>query len=621
MAAEAGDRLCFEGSPAIDWTVMKRSIIFPLRLAFALCLAQGCAAVAQDATGVDSLERSTGRPVPGTFLGDLRGGFRFVPKDGSASIAIEGPSEIALGGNGPGPTTGVPPVEVVLGLGQSVSGQLIGLDEKSIRLGEGPGGRPVTIARHGALALRQRPGEALVLIDGFEALDPKRWTVVGEPQIVDTPKFAGAKSLKLRADGSAITTKLDQPVGQGRLELAFHDTAAVVAGVQWFVDLFFRGEQGPESVRAVLGWSDESLAVQTTGNISLAVQRLARKPGWHRLEVRFGSEATEMSVDGNALAHGAGPSGPLLEIRLGTSLAGKPEPTLAAHVDELKLVRLASVFLPGEADPAQDEARLVEGDQVFGTIRSADSKRVVIDVLGKDVPLPWSDVAALYFRRVSTPSREVSGLLVKLTWRSAPGTDPRDIDQAEGALVAADSTSFTLETPYAGTLVIPRDRLRRMVVEGTGRRLVVDPTAHHLGDEISKPPNVLDPPQPEGGVLTRSFPLSTLPGPGQSASVVLDVVQVVGEANGLDFSHLVRNGELRTKISVNDREIDYLNRHITDDNVAPTRIRVPIPAGLLKVGENRIKIVQTGRAKDPTYFDDLGILGIAVEVTKDRATP
>ncbi len=592
-----------------------------LGIMLGLWLAASSPLLAQDVTGLDSLERADGKGVSGTFVGDARSGFRFVPKDGSAPVIIDGPAEISLGGTGPSATTGVPPLEVVLGLGQSVSGQLIGLDQTTIRLGEGPGGRPVTIARHGALALRQRPGEALVLIDGFETIDARRWTHVGEPKIVDAPRIAGEKSLRLQADGTAVTSALAEPVLQGRLELAFHDTAAVVPGAQWFVDLQFRGERGPETVRAVLGWSEESLAVQTTGNIALAVQRLARKPGWHRLEMRFGSDAAEMSVDGNTLAHGKGPTGPLIEVRLGTSMTGKPPEGLAAHVDDLRLVRLTSVVTGGEVDPDQDEVHLIEGDQVFGAIQTADPQRIGIDVIGKVVLMPWSDVSALHFRRAPKPSREVSGLLVKLAWRSAPGTDPRDLDQAEGALVAADDRAFTLETPYAGTLVIPRDRLRRATIERIGLRLVVDPTAHHMGDEVSRAPNLLDPPQPEGGLLERGFTLSKAPDPKQAASLVMDVVQVVGEANGLDFSHLVRNGELRTKVSINDREFDYLNRYITDENSTPRRIRLPIPAGLLKAGENRIKIVQTGRIKDPNYFDDLGILGIAVEITPVGETP
>lgn len=578
---------------------------------------------AQDvAPSRDALERPEGHRIGGIFRGDAKGGFRFVPDDGSPPIPIDGPAEIALGGKGPAANSGVPPVQVMLGWDQRISGQLVGIDGASIRLSGGPGGRPVIIDRPGALGLTQRPGEAVILADGFESIEPARWSHVGEPRVDAETKLSGERSLRLEADGSAVTARLAEPVARGRLELAFHDTAEVVAGAQWFADLLFRGETGPETVRAVLGWSEESLGVSSSGGPVLAVQRLARKPGWHRLEVRFGTEAAELSVDGDSLAHGKGPTGPLVEIRLGTSLAGdRPAARIGAHIDDFRLVRVAADASSAEVDPDQDEARMVEGDQVFGTITKADAQGVTITVVDRAVTMPWSRVASLEFRRTAKPSREVDGLLCRLEWRSAPGDDRHDLDRVEGALTSADAESFTLETPYAGTLVVPRDRLRRIVVEAVGRRNVIDPMAHHLGDEVSKAPELLDPPQPEGGVLERTITLKAAPREGESASLVLDVVQVVGEAQGLQFSNLIRAGELRTKVYLNGQEFDYLNRHIASRNETPERIRLPIPEGLLRPGPNRVKLVQTGTSNDPNYLDDLGVLGIALEVVPAAAKP
>jgi hypothetical protein len=236
--------------------------------------------------------------------------------------------------------------------------------------------------------------------------------------------------------------------------------------------------------------------------------------------------------------------------------------------------------------------------------------------LNKPIRLPWSEIASLQFQRLSQPSRPISGLQVKLLWRSAPGSDARDLDTVEGALTSADDNAFRLETPYAGTLVVPRDRVRRVEIEGKGTRIVVDPTAHHLGDEVARGAEALDPPQPEGGKLERSFTLKDAPAANEQSWLLLQVHRVVGEANGLRFSQLIRQGELRTKVYVNDKEIDYLNKYVTTDNETPERIRIPVPTGLLKAGENRLKILQTGTADDPNYLDDLGILGISVEFRK-----
>src|SRR4029077_18658882 len=141
------------------------------------------------------------------------------------------------------------------------------------------------------------------------------------------------------------------------LDIAFHDDGAVADGQQWFVDLLFRGLAGTETVRAVLGGAEESLTVESPSGPALAVQRLARKPGWHRLSLRFGPAQTEIAVDGNDLAHGKGPDGPLIEIRLASSNVGKNAAPAgsAGTFDDLRLVRFTEPLGNLEIDIDQDE--------------------------------------------------------------------------------------------------------------------------------------------------------------------------------------------------------------------------------------------------------------------------
>jgi hypothetical protein len=366
-------------------------------------------------------------------------------------------------------------------------------------------------------------------------------------------------------------------------------------------------------LRVVLGWKEESLAVESPDGPSLAVQRLARAPGWHRLTLRFGPDQIEIAVDGKELAHGKGPAGPLDQIKLATSSRGSTSPPkdLAAYVREIQLIRFAEPPASLEIDPSQDEARLVVGDQLYGVIRKADAEHVGIDVLDTPVTLDWSDVAGLCFRRAPTPGVPIEGLLARVQWQATAGEAARDPDFAEGALVGISDTAITLATSFAGTLHIPRDHLTKLRVLDRGWRLVIDPAAHHLGDNIRTSAPFLDPPLPEGGVLERSFDGGSL-GRGQ-AFLVLDVLDVVGETAGSPYSNLIAKGELRTYVSINGKRVDYINRYITTLNETPERIKIPIPPGLLKPGTNSLRIEQTGIANDPTWFDDLGILQIAVQ--------
>ncbi len=204
-----------------------------------------------------------------------------------------------------------------------------------------------------------------------------------------------------------------------------------------------------------LGWSEESLALESpTG---LAVQRLARTPGWHRFSLRFGPTQTEASVDGKELANGKGPDGPLVAIRLASSV---PIPInapkgLAGHFDDLQLVRFGESPASLELDITQDEARLAVGDQLYGNFKQADGERLNMTVDSEPISLPWSDVSGVYFRRLPAKGAPIEGLLVRAEWRSAPGDDPENIDFAEGALTAVSDQSITLATPYAGLLSIP----------------------------------------------------------------------------------------------------------------------------------------------------------------------
>ncbi len=566
------------------------------------------------------LDGAEGEKTFGKLGGDSARGF-FFEVDGKAPIALESGMTVHGRGVGPASAAGLPPFRVDLGLGQRLCGRLVALGERELRIGEVAGNASDVIARGGFQSLTQRPGESLVFQDGFDTIDAKRWSITGGGELVAEPRLSGERSLRLPASGATFTHTLSEPVRAGRLELAFHDTGKV-AGASWSVELLFRGASGPEPVRVDLGWSEESLAVESPNGPALAVQRLARKTGWHRLLFKFARDECEISVDENELAHGKGLDGPLVKITLVSAQTAKevgPSEALAGHLDDLRLIRFTQSRSDVEEDVTQDEVRLNGGDQVFGKIRSADADRVWLVVDGGPVPFSWGDLSGLYFRRTSTPGAMVEGLLVRASWLSAAGGQPDDLNVLEGALVKLDAESLTLATPYSGALRIPRERLTTLtILAGRGRRWVIDPMAHHLGDEFSLTPPLLDPPQPEGGVLERAFELAEVP--EAPAFLVFDVIQVVGEnADVPTFSDMVKRGELRTTVKINGEPFDYLNRYVKTRNDTPERLRIPIPAALLKPGKNVIRLDQVGTANDPNYLDDLGILGIALEFSS--ATP
>ncbi|MEO6807728.1 MAG: hypothetical protein ABI353_01265 [Isosphaeraceae bacterium] len=565
-----------------------------------------------DQEGGESIVGTDGERIPGRIQGDPAKGFLFVSDQGGA-VPLATVGEVRNDGQGQAgdPAEAVPPFQVLLGLGQRISGRLGEVGPSVIRLDDGPAREPISINRTGTLALIQRPGEAQVFRDDFETLALARWTLTGEPELTAESRLSGRLGLFLPAGGASVTHRLVEPVASGTLEIAFRDDAARVARQRWFVDLTFRDGDLLQSIRAVPGWQEETLAVESPRGPTLNVQRLVRRPGWHRLVVRFGPGRTDLAVDGDELAHGEGVAGPLVEVRLATEPVGNAEApdALAAHLDDLRISRLAEPAGPPEVDPSQDSIRLITGDQLFGRIQGANADRVALEIDGKRHEFGWSDVAGLRFRREPSPSPMVEGLLVRADWRPGPGGDVHDLDRLEGVLTGVNVDQIILTTPYAGTVKIPRARLRRLQVLGTTRRVMLSPFSYHLGSRVD---DDLDPPQPEGGTLAIDFTLDRLiPGP---AALVLDVVKVVGESGNLDFSAEVKEGFLRTHVQINGQQVGDLNRQIHSSNEVPERIKVPIPAGVLTIGVNHLRFTQTGMKADPEKLDNLGLLGIALEM-------
>ncbi len=585
-------------------------------------LVVGPGTVSRGQTNVETLEGPSRQPIEGLLEGDNRSGFRFRPRDSGIPLAIEAGSTIQANGSSSDSLAGLPPFRALVGESLRLSGLIRSISEKSVTVSLSWQDEDVTLPRPGVQSVIQRPGEARVLADGFDRLDASRWSVDGKASIVADPHLSEKSSLRLGADGASVIHRLAEPLPAGRIDLAFFDDASVVPGRDWFAELTFQGPSGPLVIKVDLGWSEESLAVECPRGPSLPVQRLARTRGWHRLAVRFGPDQIEISVDRKELAHGKSPDGQLGSIRLAsTSNSSRTiAKDLAGYVDDLQIIQFAEPLASFETDITQDEARLVTGDQLFGELRKADGEHVLMSIESKSINLAWNEVAGLFFRRLPAQGATVDGLLARVEWRAAAGDDPVDLDFAEGAIVAVSGQVITIATPYSGVLRIPRPRIRKFTIFGEGRRVVIDPAAHHLGDEPTRTPPLLDPPLHEGGLLERTFELTDVP--DAQALLVMDVMEVVGEDNNAAFSPFVRKGELRTWVTMNGQRVDFLNRYIKTRNDVPERVAIPIPAGLLRPGKNTLRLELTGMANKAEQLDDFGVLGIALEFRrKANAAP
>lgn len=499
------------------------------------------------------------------------------------------------------------PFRLLFGRGLALSGRLESVDGSTIGFRPVEGERSISVDRAGVVSIRQRPGRALVLSEGFDSIDPSRWRVEGTAGVVEGAAASPGRMASLAAGGATLAHRLSEPLDAGRVDLLFRRETVEAVGHSALVEFGFEGLDGPASIRAVVGWGEEFPGAVSRGGASLVVQPLVLRDGWHRLSIRFGADRVLLSIDGDLLASGGGPGGPLTEVRVRTESSARatgPE-GLSFQVDDLEVVRSFESTASAEYDPSQDEVRLIGGDQIWGRLASADAEGLRLEIDGRVVPFAWSEVAGVELRSGVAPSRPVEGPLGRVEWAELRGPDQPD--RLEGAIVELTDERLVLDAPYVGRLSIETSRLARIVPLGRGRLVVLDPGPHHLGDQ---PIPELDPVLPESDRLDLDFELDEAP--AVAPRLWIDVVDVEGDVEGSRFAEAIRKGELVTRVVLNGEPLGTLNERVRTTNKAPERLEIDVPAGLLVAGPNRLSLIQTGRADEPTYRDDLGILAIAV---------
>jgi hypothetical protein len=246
-----------------------------------------------------------------------------------------------------------------------------------------------------------------------------------------------------------------------------------------------------------------------------------------------------------------GPGGPLREVRL-ACVAGKGAVRGAVAFDEFTLTRAVDV-LPRPTDaPAQDEAWLASGDEVFGRLTRLDRRGIALEGRFGKRSYSWAEARGAFVQRTGTPPATTAGAHVRVWLRPAAGNEP---DELEGVLRAFDERQLTLRHPALGDLTIGRERLLRLRPLFHGRRVELDSSTRLLREKSAE----------------YTLRLEARP---EAARLVL----------------VLRPGDGRAEVVVNGRAVEDLDRYAGRRARAAVRVSVPLPRDGLQVGDNTVAV-------------------------------
>jgi hypothetical protein len=401
----------------------------------------------------DEAVRLDGRRVTGTLQTDADGRLRFRAKDADADISLAELQDVRFSDSNPHFSLFGAPLRIHLGRDQGVTGELLDLDDKSVRVRTFWSDR-VQLPRRAVVAVTQLPGRVTVFQEDFDA-DPLRLQLTASPRLDEKHHVSAPRSLRLDAAGQSASYALPTPLQAGRFGVNFR-VDGDPSGVRWLVEADFGGKQ---PVRVVLA-GDDSYSVET--DLAAAEnRRIARSPKWHRVSVRFQADYLIVGVDDRLLWESAksGPGGPLRTIRL-VCVAREPGATArgSVHIDDLSIVKTVEELRHPKGDLAHDELWLLSGDQLFGRLARADRRQVEIQGRFGKRSLPWSSLRGFFLKSEVADRQTREGQHVRVWLRNGFPVP----DELEGILHKLDDRNLVLRHAVFGELTLDRSRLHRL---------------------------------------------------------------------------------------------------------------------------------------------------------------
>lgn len=457
-------------------------------------------------------------------------------------------------------------------------------------------------------------GEALpVLRASFDSEgDLRSVELHGQARVRPGKGIDQTAAVELRSPGDELETALPHALAEGTSQLLLFDPGPETIGTTVIVELSFQRGNRLVPVHVLLAPGEDLWGFATPEGPPSAIEPVARQPGWHRIRFDIEADRIQASVDNAVLSVIHQPLGRLVAIRVRAETSDEPQAapgtSSPVYVDDLQVYERLPAVLERQPARDQDEVMLHDGQQFYGKLSELSNDSITLQSTGAALRFPWKDVYAVFLApRPGVPAL-LNGQRVRVVFRV--GTDSGAVapSNLEGILKGLSDDSVHLLHPVLGQVIIPFSAVNYFLPGRYGNWLLIDHRFHHLGDEVDLD---LQRPYPEGNELAWTFELPRVP---STTWLVADVVDLEPMQEGAPYFQQLKEGFLRTELVVNGHSVDFLNRYVLLGNRRePKRIRVELPADVLRPGENTLELRQKAQKGRPGSYDDFGIFGLGIE--------
>jgi len=480
------------------------------------------------------------------------------------------------------------------------------------------GGQLIRVPRSALAVLANPPGEVDLLVESIESdsLDQSKSHL---EKIAGQTQPTGGRRSPIVNSSSGYRREFAPPLTAARIEFSFQTFVSELSTSRGEWQLEILDNAGRRSNVIIRADADRTISViGVPSGTDATTQTFKLLHGEHSFISLIESERIRLIVDESILASFTLSKSSLhaIQFRASDRAASKGLRVSELHVRSLVPVEPDERVIDSPAD--NDLIRLASGDELFGRLTELTRSSVEIEAFDKKQRFPWTALTAVVWKQpmmqlqqVSRPTKGIVSTIDMQPFVDRPDCEP---EHWTATINRIDAEHLFVSHPVVGELIIPWSEVRRIVPQFFGQTLLIDGRQFHLGNSIRSD---FHRQLPDGTENHAGFRLYEVPRAPVFVSLEIAELEAAGPTAppASPFLTELRAGRLVTEVFVNDQRIGNLNSlirfKVLHEN--PERVRLAVPGGILKTGENSIRLRQKPLNDSGREFDDCEVGNIRLE--------